>query len=315
MYQSEAAASSSPLVTAVIPTRNRARLVVRAVRSALAQTYSAVDVMVVVDGKDEETRAALEEIHDSRVRITWLRESVGAAEARNIGVREAKGQWIAFLDDDDEWLPEKIEKQLRFAQACACEFPIVSCRVRVHTPRRDYIWPRRLPGPDEPVSEYVLARRGLFQGEGLVQTTMLLAPRELLLQVPFGLEQSRHQEWDWVFRAVHVPGAKLYFVDEPLAIWHIEEDRTGISKMTNWRYSYEWIERVRPLITPRAYAAFLLTVVAAGASQNGEKRGCLTILRQAIRRGRPAAIDLLLFCGMVAIPQGYRRRLRALFSN
>jgi len=314
MYPSNAA-SDFPLVTAVIPTRNRASLLARAVRSALAQTYSALDIIVVVDGEDEDTRAALEGIRDSRVGVILLPKSVGAAEARNIGVQSANGAWIAFLDDDDEWLPEEIEKQMRFARACECTFPIVSCRVRVQTPQRDYIWPRRLPGSDEPVSEYVLARRGLFQGEGLVQTTMLLAPRELLLQVPFGLEQSRHQEWDWVFRAVHVPGAKLYFVDEPLAIWHIEEDRTGISKMTNWRYSYEWIERVRPLITPRAYAAFLLTVVAAGASQNGEKRGCLTILRQAIRRGRPSAIDLLLFCGMVAIPQGYRRRLRALFSN
>ena len=308
-------ASGSPRVTAVIPTRNRAHLLARAVRSVLAQTYPAVDVMVVVDGEDEDTRAVLEGFHDPRLAFTLLPESVGAAEARNIAVRRARGEWIAFLDDDDEWLPEKIEKQMRLALASQCKFPIVSCRLRVQTQARDYIWPRRLPRPNEPVSEYILARRDLFQGEGVVSTITLLAQREFLLRVPFQPEQRRHQEWDWIFRAAHVPGAELRFVDEALAIWHLDEGRPGISAMNQWRYSYEWIERVRPLITPRAYAAFLLTVATAIAARSGERRGCLTLLKEAIRKGHPAAIDLLLFCGMVVIPQGCRRRLRALLSH
>jgi glycosyltransferase involved in cell wall biosynthesis len=306
--------SKPPQVTAVIPTRNRPDLVLRSVRSVLAQTYSAVDVIVVIDGEDQATRAVLQKLSDPRVHVTPLRESVGAAEARNIGVRQAAGEWIAFLDDDDEWLPEKIEKQMRLAGDLKCEFPIISCRLRVQTPSREYVWPRRLPAPREPVSEYVLARRGLFQGEGVVSTITLLVPRRLLLRVPFQPEQRRHQEWDWIFRAVHQAGAELCFVDEPLAVWHLEEGHPGISAMNQWRYSYDWIERVRSLVTPRAYAAFLLTVVAAIAARSGERRACWTLLKEALLKGRPAVIDLFLFCGMVAIPQGYRRRLRSLFS-
>src|ERR1700756_3334933 len=104
---------SKSLVTAVIPTRNRPELVCRAVRSALNQTYPNLEVVVVVDGPDPATVAALEELRHPRVRISALSENVGGSEARNIGAREARGEWVALLDDDDEWLPEKLEKQIQ----------------------------------------------------------------------------------------------------------------------------------------------------------------------------------------------------------
>jgi glycosyltransferase involved in cell wall biosynthesis len=290
-------------------------MVVRAVRSVLAQSYSSIEAVIVIDGEDPATEAALAQIQEPRVRVIALKENIGAAEARNIGIREGRGEWVALLDDDDEWLPEKIEKQMELARSSASAYPVVSCRLLVQTPAREYVWPRRLPGPKEPVSEYALARRGLFQGEGVISTITLLAPKALFIEVPFGHAQRRHQEWDWIFRAVHTAGAELCFVDQPLSVWHLDEGRPGISSGNNWRYSYDWIERVRPLVTPRAYAAFLLTVVAAIAARSGERRSCVEILKQALRKGKPAAIDLMLFCGMVAIPQDYRRRLRTLFSH
>jgi glycosyltransferase involved in cell wall biosynthesis len=289
--------------------------VTRAVQSAIAQTYVPMEIIVVIDGKDDATVAALDRIEHRRVRVVPLGESVGAAEARNTGVRQATGQWIAFLDDDDEWLPQKIEKQMRIACSSGLAWPIVSCRLLVRTPAKEYVWPRRIPCPGEPVSEYILARRGLFQGEGVVSTITLLTRRELLLQVPLGERQRRHQEWDWIFRALTIAGAQLIFVDEPLAIWNLDESQPSISATNGWRDSYEWIERVRLLITPRAYAAFLLTVATSIAARSGERRGCLVLLKEAIKKGRPAAIDLLLFLGMVTVPQQYRRRLRALFSS
>lgn len=305
----------TPLVSAVIPTRNRPQLVVRAVGSVLSQTYAAVEAIVVIDGPDPATEAALEDLNDSRVRIVRLGQSAGAAEARNLGVGHAAGEWVAFLDDDDEWLPEKLTLQMRLALSAPCQFPVISCRLLARTPTREYVWPRRLPNPGEPVSEYILARRGLFQGEGVVSTITLLARRELLLRVRFEPRQRRHQEWDWIFRASHLPGFDLVFVDQPLCIWHMEEGRPSISTMSDWQYSREWIERIRPLITPRAYAAFLLTVVTALAARSGSRWNCLSLVREAVARGKPAAIDLLLFMGIVAIPEDSRRRLRALLSH
>src|SRR5262249_32788271 len=108
---------AAPLVSIVIPTRNRPGLVTRAVRSALDQTFSAIEVIVVLDGPDEKTIRALAEVEDRRLCLVILTQSVGAQEARNAGVRKARGQWVAFLDDDDEWLPLKLERQIEAANA------------------------------------------------------------------------------------------------------------------------------------------------------------------------------------------------------
>ena len=93
--------TTAPLITAVIPTRGRADLVTRAVFSALHQSYPHVEVIVVVDGPDPDTLAALKAVDEQRLRVIALTENVGGSEARNIGVRAARGSWIALLDDDD----------------------------------------------------------------------------------------------------------------------------------------------------------------------------------------------------------------------
>jgi len=274
-----------------------------------------LEVIVVIDGPDAETTKALESVHDPRLHVVVMPQSKGGAEARNVGVQAAIGEWIAFLDDDDEWLPFKVSKQLARALSSPVVFPIVSAQVFARTPRREYVWPRRFPKAGEAISEYLFARRGLFQGEGLVTTTTLFTKRELLVRVPFTSTQARHQEWDWLLRALTMPGTQLLFVTEPLSIWYIEENRSAISQGTQWQYSFDWIERVHPLVTPRAYAAFLLTLVSSLAARSGHRSKCLKIFTQAIRRGRPGVIDLVLFIGMVCIPQSYRRQLRTLFSR
>lgn len=302
-------------VTAVIPTLNRPNLVMRAVKSALEQTHAEMEVVVVVDGPDERTEQILRSVPDPRLKVVVLPESRGGSEARNTGVAAATGEWIAFLDDDDEWLPNKITRQLTVARSSLEPLPIVSCRLLARSPLREYVWPRRLPEIQEPISEYLLARRGLFQGEGTVTTSTLLVKRELMLRTPFGAGQKRHQEWDWLLRALEDHGTELLFAPEALSIWYVEDGRPSISARNNWVYSYEWIERMRPIITPRAYAAFLLTLVTSLAVRGRDARGCLAILGHALRKGKPAIIDLLLFLGMITVPQEYRRRARAALSR
>ena len=120
----------TPLVSAVIPTRNRPHLVGRAVHSALNQTYACLEIIVVVDGPDSVTQDALAAIRDSRLRVIVLEKNVGVAEARNIGVRRANGDWIALLDDDDEWLPNKIARQIAELTSAAPGTNFTACRCR-----------------------------------------------------------------------------------------------------------------------------------------------------------------------------------------
>jgi glycosyltransferase involved in cell wall biosynthesis len=307
--------SDEPLVSAVIPTHNRPALVVGAVKTALNQTYQNMEIIVVVDGPDDSTRKALGTIADPRIQIITLPQHQGACGARNAGVQAAKGEWIAFLDDDDEWLPRKIERQLSAARRSVHPIPIVSCRIIARTPTGDYAWPTRFPSPREPLSEYLFCRKGLFCGEALIGTQALFTRRELLLQHPFRHGLRKHQDSDWVIRAARQEGVGFEFEPNPLAIVLIDQALPSISNSDDWRSSLSWVEDVRQNITPKAYASFILLNVAAQAAHVTRTREYWNLLELAIRRGEPDPFHVLLYIGMRFIPRHVRRELRSLFGR
>jgi hypothetical protein len=300
----------TPDVSVVIPTFGRPDLVIRAVRGVLTQTVHNVEVIVVVDGSDDATSAALAVIDDARLRVMALAEQGGAPNARNVGIRAARAPWTALLDDDDEWLPEKLAVQLELARGASAPLPIIASRLINRTPRADLVMPRRLPEPAEPLSEYLTVRRGLFHGEGFIQTSTIMAPTELLRLVPFAAGVRRMQELDWTIRALSHEGVGLVFAAEPLVVWHTDEDRPRISLHSPWRESLEWLRRSRPLLTPRAYAALATSVISSMAASTHSPRVFLTLLHEARRHGRPSAIDYVTFLQIWLIPPGLRRGLR-----
>ncbi len=304
-----------PIISTVIPTRNRPLLVERAVKSALAQTFKEIEVIVMIDGSDASTRAVLAEIDDPRLKCIELQIQGGAAAARNAGVSEAAGEWIAFLDDDDEWLPQKLERQIEVANRSQYEFPIVASRLTARSPKGDYIRPTRFLALSEPISEYLLARNSLFQGEGLIQTSVLLTKKKLLQKVPFRTDLQRHQDWDWLLRVSNLASVGIEFVSEPLAIWYVDEKRKTISGTSNWRNSLAWLHENKNLVTPRAYSAFIMVEIGAQASQEGEWQEFLPLLSEAIKLGKPQFIDFLLYLGIWLIPQETRRSFRALLTK
>lgn len=102
-------------MSVVIPAFNAQAFIDETVRSALAQTHGDVEVIVVDDGSTDDTLNCLERFGD-RI-IVHRQRNAGVAAARNAGVSKAKGEWVAFLDADDVWLPDKLERQLKAAQA------------------------------------------------------------------------------------------------------------------------------------------------------------------------------------------------------
>ena len=100
-----------PLVSVVVNFYNQAHLVPRALRSVVGQTYGNLDIVVVDDGSKDDVEHAVQQFGDARIRF-FKQENSGVATARNLGVREAKAQYIAFLDGDDVFLPTKIEEQM-----------------------------------------------------------------------------------------------------------------------------------------------------------------------------------------------------------
>jgi glycosyltransferase involved in cell wall biosynthesis len=108
-----------PRISVVIPTYNREPFVAKAVRSALNQSFQDREIIVVDDGSTDQTRAALQSYRD---RIQYIyQDNSGVSAARNAGVKAARGEWLAFLDSDDEWSAEYLSKQMKRAE----EFPRV----------------------------------------------------------------------------------------------------------------------------------------------------------------------------------------------
>jgi glycosyltransferase involved in cell wall biosynthesis len=114
---------SAPDVTVVIPTRDRWPLFSRtALRSALGQQHVEHEVVVVDDGSVDETAHRLDEVADPRLRVVCHDRPLGVSRARNAGIAAARGEWVAFLDDDDLWAPDKLRIQLDAARASGSDF-------------------------------------------------------------------------------------------------------------------------------------------------------------------------------------------------
>lgn len=105
-----------PLVSVIMPTYNCGRFIAESIRSVLSQTYTEWELLIVDDCSTDETESIVSSYKDERIRYMRNERNMGAALTRNRALREAAGRYIAFLDSDDLWLPEKLEKQIAFMQ-------------------------------------------------------------------------------------------------------------------------------------------------------------------------------------------------------
>jgi glycosyltransferase involved in cell wall biosynthesis len=305
---------STDLVSVVIPTLHRPGLVARALGSVLNQTHRSLEVVVIVDGPDPQTVAVLQALSDPRVHVIVNPSSLGPGGARDVGADAAVGHWLAFLDDDDEWLPTKLERQLALAVVNPCA--LISCLCLVKTPIATYVWPREIFNNITPLDEYLFDRRSLFAGATFIQTSTFFLPRTLYEKVrfkrPAELFFTPHDDWDFILRLSKEHGARIETIAEVLAIYHAEEQRDSIGRAGHWSASLKWIESISSLITPRAYSGFCLVVLSARAANQHVYSACASLLRRAYRRGSPTPMQLLVFLGIWLVPQRLRWRLRAL---
>jgi glycosyltransferase involved in cell wall biosynthesis len=214
----------SPRVSVVLPTFDRARLLPRAIESVLAQTFHDFELLVVDDGSTDDTPSVVESYAGDRLSYVRLERNTGAAAARNVGIRRAAGDLVAFQDSDDEWLPEKLERQVRAFDEGA-ETPridVVYCdMLRVHADGTSSyhaspeIVPGRLVNPDTRFYQVwmlgiqaCVIRRECFDVVGLFDESM---PSFEDLELFIRLSRA----------------ARFVHVDEPLVRYHETE---GLSK-------------------------------------------------------------------------------------
>jgi len=272
-------------ISVVIPTILRPQLN-RAVRSAAAQIIDDCDVeiIVVADVDSDDPRLSELDLGEVSVLSTGGRKRGGAA--RNLGVAHATGDWIAFLDDDDEWEPNKLSVQL--AAANSSRIPsatIVSCRIttRIQGRHDGFVGPKELIRGETRVEDYLFRNRKPTLGRPSLYTSTLLAPRRIALEAPWNESLPRHQDWDFLLRAQSA-GAHVVQVEASLVdIWLNSSD--SISASSDWRASLEWARTWRNSWSKRTYADFLAAQTLRYSLQRWSVRGGLSVLAEMVRCG------------------------------
>lgn len=116
------------LVSVVIPTRDRPELLARAISTVVSQTYRSLEILIVDDASERDVKSVVDDCQDDRIKLLRHEVRRGGSAARNTGIHHSSGHYVAFLDDDDEWFPEKIELQLKDLRNKGSEYKISYCQ-------------------------------------------------------------------------------------------------------------------------------------------------------------------------------------------
>ena len=203
------------MVSVIIPTYNRSKTIRRAIESVLTQTYNQLELIIVDDGSTDNTDQWIKEIQDERLRYIKLPYNMGACHARNVGIEEAKGSYIAFQDSDDVWHHDKLEKQLNTMNRTGADVTV--CRYDRYTEDGN-TFVKTYPSNIEPgfctIKQVV--------GRSLFGTPTLLARAGVLKLNLFDESLPRLQDFELVLRLIQ--SYSIYFMNEVLVDAYFQKD-------------------------------------------------------------------------------------------
>ena len=226
------------LVSAIITTHDRHDLLVRAVRSVLSQTYNNLELIVVDDASDERADELLKEFNLQYIYIP-KEESKGGNHARNIGILTAKGEYVAFLDDDDYWLPMKIEEQMAIMEEKQCELVYCPKTSEIITNDNDIIYVHASPNP---ALTGDMRRKILYNIS--TTTSCIFVKKNALLEVGmFDVNLKYWQEYELTIRLAQ--RTSFYYAWKDLVVYRV--DTSDKNRLTN-KFN-EWQKSVRYIYT------------------------------------------------------------------
>jgi glycosyltransferase involved in cell wall biosynthesis len=294
---------SVPFFSVVIPVYNRAASLRAAIQSVRDQTFKDIEVLAVDDGSEDDPRSVVEAFADSRLR--YIRQlNAGGGAARNRGIDEARGQFIAFLDSDDVFLPHHLA-DMHALLHCTTD-TVGYARVWVDRGRGPaFLKPPRALAPGEEMAAY------LFCDRGFTPTITLVVPREWARTVRFDEQLRMLEDSDFAIRLASA-GCRFAMLEKPSAIWNDTADPNRTSFIAGDERLSAWIEQIKPGISERAYYGARGWPYAKRVAKT-RPAAALALYLAALRRGcyRPslaAVIFLQIFLGSGA----YRRLANSL---
>ncbi len=243
-----------PTFSVVIPLYNRAEIVTQTIASVLSQDWTDFEIVVIDDGSKDNPEPLIIAIGDPRIRYI-RQDNAGGGAARNRGIEEARGRYIAFLDSDDLFLPGKLSVM---ADALREDNGMTVLYSQMKVDRgvdRYWIRPERGIREDEDVGEY------LFCANQFMQTSTMVVPTALAQKVRFDPALKKGQDLDFSVR-LQGAGAHFRMIDQALTIWLDATEVGRTSYVKGYETSLDWLDRCGHMLTRRARHGYRATVLA-----------------------------------------------------
>ncbi len=219
-----------PSVSVILPTYNRAYSIERAIGSVLNQTYQDLELLIVDDGSIDNTEEkvfALKKL-DSRIKYVRHKENKGPAAARNTGIQLASGKFIAFQDSDDEWLPEKLEKQINVINKASDDVGVVYTGFwRIFSDKKRYYPSENINKKEGDI------HREILNGNFIGMPTVLIK-KECFSELGLFDENIQPLE-DWELFIRFSRKFKFLLINEPLVMEYESDDSISRDKSANIR--------------------------------------------------------------------------------
>jgi glycosyltransferase involved in cell wall biosynthesis len=206
------------MISVIIPSYNRGSTIKRAIQSVLDQTYRNIEVIIVDDGSTDNTEEIVSGLKNDKVFYYKNTRNIGACGSRNRGITLAKGEFIAFQDSDDEWLPEKLKKQMDFFSKVNCD--LVFCSMDRISDKKKEVYPPYLPDNNSSLFKQLLH-------ENCTSTQTLLGKRKVFENIQFDESMPRFQDWEIMLRISLVYSVK--HLNEILVKSYIQNDSISLN--------------------------------------------------------------------------------------
>jgi glycosyltransferase involved in cell wall biosynthesis len=186
--------SRIPSVSVVIPSFNRGHCIESCLRSVLAQTYQDFEIIVVDDASRDDTRVRMMALANSRIRYIAHEVNRGGAAARNTGIHAARGEFVAFLDSDDEWKAGKLQKQVDILRSKGEAYGFCYTWFIAHSPQKEELWRMRTDIDGRAIEDLLI--------ENCIGTFSSVVARRSALLAVGGLDERMRscQDWDLFVR-------------------------------------------------------------------------------------------------------------------
>lgn len=259
-------ADQAPTVSVVIPTFDRSSKLLSAIESVRGQTFEDLEIVVVDDASTDDTIVRITQVGDKRIRVLRHQTNQGPGAARNTGLQKARGTFVAFLDSDDHWLPDKLERDISAHVNAAHDRLITYTRTRICGENRERLAPTRAIRVDECVLEYLVT-------DGFIQTSSICGRSSFLAALAFPVDATHLEDWAFLIEAQQ-RGAVFRMLPEALVV----HDAGGHRRLTSAVPSIDarqWIDERRPHVSRRAAAAFSDSWVAYVDALGGRRVAAL----------------------------------------